>query len=117
MGEFPIPPAFPFGIDNSSGPSTGSSNMDDKPVMFGASSLGNAEGYTMKSNNGAEGLAHHFPRGMIDNVEMRPVSRVHSAALEKDPLDTMVPIINEHEAFCDTLAVRLRDNGHEHSGC
>lgn len=42
---------------------------------------------------------------MLDNVETKPVSRIHSASLEKDDVDTLVPMINDYEPFCDTLAV------------
>lgn len=115
--RFPLPPPPPLGfqfgnIHTTSSPSTGSSHLEDKPVVFGPMGAygdmnGHNNGFAVPvsiqgSTMGLPSTTTHIPR--IDNVEMKPVSKVHSAALERDAADTLVPIINDYEPFCNTLA-------------
>jgi hypothetical protein len=118
--RFPLPPPPPLGFQfgnthTTSSPSTGSSHLEDKPIVFGSKGgYGDMNGYNngfpvpvsiQGSTIGLPSTATHVPR--IDNVEMKPVSKVHSAALERDAADTLVPIINDYEPFCNTLAVSI----------
>jgi hypothetical protein len=120
--RFPLPPPPPLGFQfgnthTTSSPSTGSSHLEDKPVVFGAiggygDMNGHHNGFSVPvsiqgSTIGLPSTTTHMPRMQIDNVEMKPVSKVHSAALERDAADTLVPIINDYEPFCNTLAVSI----------
>jgi hypothetical protein len=81
---------------------------DDKTGMFGPTYAESSSSMSGDLRMSMSAKTMEFSFGIQGSpLDMKPVADAHSATLGEQEGSALVPLINDREPFCETLAVRL----------